>query len=131
MGRALTTAHSGLDVVRYHIEDITVSASVAPADRLQSVATSLQGQLTAAGITNISCSYDAATKTVSIPSVTLGSQCSQDFTATMSFAGDFDTVNLTVTGNSNQMNKQVAVSYAFGTIGNPIFDCATFLRGSA
>ena len=128
-GRALASAHSGLDVVRYHIQDITVSASVAPADRLQAVASSLQTKLTTAGVTNVSVSYNDATKTITIPSVTLDSQLSQNFTATLSFGADSDTVILTVTGNSHQMNKQVAVSYAFSTIGNPIFDYGIATKG--
>ena len=127
--RALTTAHSGLDVVRYHLRDITVSDSVGPEYRLQSVANSLQTRLTAADVTNISVSYDAGTKTITIPSVTLDSQLNQNFTATLSFGADFDTVNLTVTGNSHQMNKQVAISYAFSTIGNPIFDYGIATKG--
>ena len=128
-GRALASAHSGLDVVRYHIQDITVSASVAPADRLQAVASSLQTKLTTAGVTNVSVSYNDATKTITIPSVTLDSQLSQNFTATISFGADYDTVTLTITGISNQMNKQVAVSYGFSTIGNPIFDYGIATKG--
>ncbi len=127
--RALASAHSGLDVVRYHMRHITVSADVPPADRLQAVASSLQARLTAAGITNVGVSYDAATKTITIPSVTLDSQLNQNFTATISFGADFDTVTLTVTGNSNQMNKQVALSYGFSTIGNPIFDYGIATKG--
>lgn len=129
VNRALASAHSGLDVVRYHLQDITVSASVAPPDRLQSVANSLQTQFTTAGLTNISISYDTTTKTLTIPDVTLDSQLNQSFGATMSFGADFDTVNLTVTGNSRQMNKQVAISCGFYTIGNPIFDYGIATKG--
>ncbi len=57
VSRALTTAHSGLDVVRYHFQGVTVPASIAPADRLQFVASSLQTKLTNAGLTNISDSF--------------------------------------------------------------------------
>jgi len=129
IGRALSNAHSGLDVVRYYFQGITVPASVAPADRLQSVANSLQTKFTDAGLTNISVSYDAATKTLTIPSVTLDSQLNQDFTATMSFGADFDTVNLTVTGNSRQLNKQVGISFGFSTVGNPILDYGIATKG--
>ena len=128
-GRALNSAHSGLDVIRYYLRDITVSDSISPEYRLQSVANVLQSKLTAAGVTNISVSYDAGTRTITIPSVTLDSQDNQDFAATIDFGADFDTVNLTITGNSNQMNKQVAISYAFSTIGNPIFDFGIATKG--
>jgi len=128
-GRALASAHSGLDVIRYHLQNILVSGSVAPEDRLQSVANSLQTKLTAEGVTNISVSYDTGTRTITIPSVTLDSQLDQDFTATIGFGGDFDTVNVTIDGNSHQMNKQVAVSYAFSMVGNPIFDYGIATKG--
>ena len=129
LSRALNNAHSGLDVLRYHFQGITVPASVAPADRLQYVAGSFQTKLNDASVTNISISYDSASKTITIPSVTLDSQLNQDFTATITFGDDFDTLDLTVTGNSHQTNKQVAISYAFSTIGNPVFDYGIATKG--
>jgi hypothetical protein len=129
LSRALSNAHSGLDVLRYHFQDVTVPASVAPADRLQHVASNLQAKFNDEGITNISVSYDSATQTITIPSVTLDSQSNQDFTATITFGADYDTLDLTVTGNSRQTNKKVAISYEFSTIGNPIFDWGIATRG--
>lgn len=129
VGRALTTAHSGLDVVRYYFHGITVPASVAAADRLQYVALSLQSKFAGAGLTNLTVTYNGATRTITIPSVTLDSQNNRDFTATIGFGGDFDTVDLAVTGNSHQMNKQVGISYAFATVGNPISDYGIATKG--
>lgn len=129
VSRALTNAHSGLEIVRYHFQGITVPAGVAPEDRLQFVVNSLQTKFTNAGITNINISYDSATETITIPSVALDSQLNQDFAATITFGDDFDTLDITVTGNSKQMSKQVAVSYEFSTIGNPIFDYGIATKG--
>ena len=83
LGRALTTAHSGLDVVRYYLQGITIPVSVAPADRLQFFANRLQTKLVNAGVTNVTVSYDAATETITIPSVIIDSQLSRNFSATI------------------------------------------------
>jgi len=127
--RALTTAHSGLEIVRYYLRDITVPVSVAPQDRLQTVANRLQSLFSSAGMTNISVSYDAATRTLAIPNVTLNSQTDQSFAATVTFGADFDTVKVLVTGSSGEVDKRVGVNYGFATIGNPIFDWGIATKG--
>lgn len=127
--RALAGALSGLDVIRYHLGAIVISDSTSPSTRLQSVANSLQAHFTAVGATNISVSYNSGTKTVTIPSVTLDSQLSQNFSATLSFGADYDTVNVTVTGSSGQTSKQVGISYGFSMVGNPIFDYGIATKG--
>lgn len=127
--RALASALSGLDVIRYHLGEVVISDSTSPATRLQSVANNLQAHFTSIGATNFSVSYNHGQKVITISDVTLDSQLNQSFSATLSFGDDYDTVNVTVTGNSGQTSKQVAVSYQFAITGNPIFDYGIATKG--
>lgn len=127
--RALTSAQSGLDIAGYYLRSANISASIAPADRLETLAAHLQGAFDGAAITNISASYDAGTKTLTISDVTLNGQTNQSFAATVTYGGDYDTLNLVVTGRSRHFDKKVGVSYQFTTIGNPIFDFGIATKG--
>jgi len=127
--RALASAYSGLEVLRYYLMDITVPASVAQEDRLQRVANELQSAFAVAQATNMSVSYDAGTHTITTGDVALNSQTSQNFAATLGFGADYDTVNLVVTGCSGNVNKRIGINYNFATIGNPIFDWGIATKG--
>jgi len=128
-GRALASAHSGLEVVRYYMRNVSLPASVSPADRLQSIASDLQTVFAAANVDNICASYNGGTQTLTIPNVALNSQTNQSFAATVAYDGDYDTVNLIVTGSSSEVSRQVGVKYQFATIGNPIFDFGIATKG--
>ena len=124
--RALASAQSGVEVLRYYLTDVNIPA-VAPGDRLDSVFNSLQGALVG---TNISVSYNSTTKTLAVPSVALDSGTNQSFAATMTYDGsDFDTLHVVVTGSSREATKQVGVNYHFATVGNPIFDWGIATKG--
>jgi len=129
LNRSLSCAHSGMEVVQYYLNDITVPGSIQPANRIQTIANDLQSTLTNAGITNISVSYDPGTHTLTVPNVTLNSQTNESFTAMMTFGADYDTINVLVTGKSNETHKQVGVNYGLCTIGNPIFDFGIATKG--
>ena len=51
------------------------------------------------------------------------------FSATVTFGGDFNTLNVLVTGSSRKVDKPVAVTYQFDTVGNPIFDYGIATKG--
>jgi hypothetical protein len=127
--RALVSAASGLEVMRYYLSGIRVSGSVAPANRLQAVATQLQNKLSSAGITNIVSSYDASTETVTVPSVLLNCESGQAFNAIMRYGDDYDTVTMTVTGVSRQVSKRIRADFNFATIGNTVFDFGIASKG--
>lgn len=129
VNRALCCAHSGMEIIRYYLNNITVSGSVDPEDRLQTIANDLQNVFTTAGMTNMSVSYDVDSLSLTIPNVTLDAQTNQRFTVTLTFGVDFDTVNVVVTGNAQEVSKQVAVNYGFSTVGNPIFDYGIATKG--
>jgi len=128
-GRALASAHSGLEVAKYYLRNVSFPATVAPADRLQYMAGDLQTTLAAANICNICPSYNSATETLTISNVTLNSQTGQSFTVTATYDGDYDTVNLLVTGSTPEADRRVGVKCQFATIGNPIFDFGIATKG--
>ena len=128
-GQALSSAHSGLEVVRYYLQNVGISASVAPADRLETLATKLQTAFYNAGASNMTASYNSGTQTLSISNVTLNSQTNESFAAEVTYGGDYDTLNIVITGSCQQLDRKVGVFYEFTEIGNPIFDFGIATKG--
>lgn len=128
-GRALGDAHSGLEVLRYYLQGINLSASVSPAERLQDIASQLQTRLAGPNEVDMNVSYDAGTRTLTITPVTLNAQSNESFAATLSHGDDYDTLDVVVTGSTPQVDRQVSVQYEFDTIGNPLFDFGIATRG--
>jgi hypothetical protein len=127
--QALVSAQSGLEVMRYHLSGIKVSGTVEPANRLQAIALQLQSKLSSAGITNIVSSYDASTKTVTVPSVPLDSKSGQAFNAVIAYGPDYDSLTMDITGTSRQVGKKIRVNFNFATIGNTVFDFGIASKG--
>lgn len=127
--QALVSAQSGLEVMRYHLSGIKVSGTVEPANRLQAIALQLRSKLSSAGITNIVSSYDASTKTVTVPSVPLDSKSGQAFNAVIAYGPDYDSLTMDITGTSRQVSKRIRVNFNFATIGNTVFDFGIASKG--
>ncbi len=126
---ALASAESGLEVIRYYLSTVSVSGSVSPANRLQTLAGTLQSTLVAAGATNISATYDAASDTISVSSVVLDSQSSQSFTASVGYGGDFDTLELDITGSGGQFTRRIRTNFGFAPTASGAFDFGVASRG--
>jgi Tfp pilus assembly protein PilX len=122
---ALTNAQSGLEVMRYWFNNLTVSGN-----DLSSVATALNVRLASAGVTNISVSLDDPLNptTLTIASVTLNSQTNQSFSAVISQI-DADTLRLSVTGANGNLYKQVNTNLSFGSEPSGIFDYGVATNG--
>ena len=127
--QALSSAHSGLEIVRYYLNGLTISASVAPGDRLEALTTDLQTTLSNAGFQGTCASYDAGTETMTISDIMLSAQTNEHFSASVSYGATYDDLTLVVTGSSKRADKQVAVDYQFAEMGNPIFDYGVATRG--
>jgi len=127
--RALASAQSGLEVMRYYLSGIKVSGTAAPADRLQAIAAQLQSKLNSAGITNVVSSYDASAKTVTVPSVLLSSESGQVFNAVIAYGNDYDSLIMDITGSSQQASRRIRVNFDFATIGNTVFDYGIASKG--
>lgn len=124
---ARASAESGLNVMRYLLSGISLPISVAPADRLATVAADLQARVDAAGMTGITVTFDGSQ--ITIGSVSLCSETGQNFNAIISQTGD-DTLQADVTGTAGQISRLIRTNFDFASRGNPIFDYGIATRGS-
>jgi len=123
---ALASAESGLEIIRYYLSSLRVSGSVSPQNRLQTLASSLQSTLAAGGITT---SYDAGSNIISISTIVLDSQSNQNFTASIGYGGDFDTLQLDVTGSGGQFSRKIRANFGFASAASGVFDFGVATRG--
>ncbi|HPC95929.1 MAG TPA: pilus assembly PilX N-terminal domain-containing protein [Sedimentisphaerales bacterium] len=129
-GRALASAHSGLEILRYYLHDISLPGG-APAARLESLFHQLED--TFADLPNIDVSYQD--DTIIIPQVRLNAATNTAFAAALTYGvnadgtPNYEAIDLTITGCGGRATKRVAVSYQFKEIGNPIFDYGIATRG--
>jgi Tfp pilus assembly protein PilX len=126
--QAFAGAQSGLDVIRHWLNTVNISATVAPANRLAAVATSLQNNLVAANITNISANYDAAAGTITIPDVVLDAQTGETFSGVIRQI-DNETIQMDITGNSGQISRTTRANLGFVATTSTIFDYGIATRG--
>ena len=129
VNHALMSAQSGLELVRYYFNGVTIPGSVAPEDRLQRVAQELQSTLYDAGVYNVTVSYNDDAKTLTVPAVTLNSETAQTFSVTMGYGADYDTLAVTITGNSRHGQRHIQVDFSFATFGSTIFDFGIATKG--
>ena len=125
--RALANAQSGLEVMRYWLDQATVSGTADPNLLIQGVASSLQTALSSNSVTNVKVTSSGSTLTV--PSVTLGSGTLDRFTALVqSSAGG--ALSLEVYGYHDQVVRRIKGDYQIVAGGNPqIFDYGIASRG--
>jgi len=128
VNRALSATESGLNVVRYYLSNVTISGSVSPSSRLQTVAAALQSNLADAGITNIAANYDTATATLTISEVTLSSQASQSFGAVISQT-DPNSLQVDITGSSRRFSRTIRTIFDFSSSASGIFDFGVATKG--
>lgn len=123
--RALANAHSGLDVIRYWLNNMSVAAN-----DLVSVNDALVFNLATAGVTNITVAADNPTTpiTLTIAAVPLDSQLSQTFSAVISQI-DAQTLQLSVTGNNASLSRQVNTNFTLGSGASGIFDFGVATKG--
>lgn len=123
---ARASAESGLEVVRYLLSEVTVPASVAPADRLAAIATTLQNKLYTAGMTNVTATYGGSE--INIQNVALSSQTGQSFSAAIRQTGS-DTLQVDVAGLNSQITRAIQTNFNFIPTPNPLFDFGIATRG--
>ncbi len=123
---ARACAESGLDVVRFWLNRVSIPGSTAPSQRLNQIANSLQSELSTNYITNIIIYYNGST--IDIPSVTLNSDTSQSFSATI-ITIDNDTLQVNVYGTYGSITRIIRVNYGFGTRANTVFDFGVATKG--
>jgi len=112
-------AESGLEVMRYWMSRVEMSGLTAADQRFTQLATWLQSDLAAAGVTNITLVCSGSTITIS--PVTIKSSGSQSFSATLTKI-DNEHVRLDVTGHNGGITRTIRTNYVFGKRPHTVFD---------
>jgi hypothetical protein len=128
-GQAISSAFSGMEIMRYWLEGVTVSGTIAEDLRLSNVSTTLQNELNTAGATTVNVNYNSDNEVLTVSNYTLNSSTGEAFTAVLSYGDDYDTVQIDVTGFSNGIEKTIRNNFWFGAIGSSIFDFGIATKG--
>ncbi len=123
---ARACAESGLEVVRFWLNRVSISGNTAPSQRLNQIAISFVSELSTNDITNIAYNYDGST--IDIPNVTLNSDLNQYFSATISQI-DNDTLQVDVTGTYGSITRTIRIYYRFGNRANTVFNYGVASKG--
>jgi len=105
--RARACAESGFETIRFWLNQVSIPGTTPPDDRFSQIASSLQDELTANSITNVTTTYGGSA--INVPSVTLDSGTASSFFATITLF-DIDTVQIDVTGVYNSTTKTIRAS---------------------
>jgi hypothetical protein len=119
-------AESGLEVLRYWTSKVVIPGTTPANQQFSQLATSLQGQLTAAGITNIVPVVTSST--ITIASVPLLSSSNQSFSALLTKIDD-NTVQLDVTGHCGTLARTVRSNFLFTQKAHTVFDFGLVSKG--
>jgi len=126
LNSTLSAAHSGLEAMRYWMVRITIPDSTSPSNYLSTVFSSLQNDLAANSITNISASYSSPI--ITIPPVMLATPDNMNFEATIEQLNN-NTLQMDVIGRSDQITRTIRVNYNIAPKKHPIFDYGIATKG--
>jgi len=119
-------AESGLEVMRYWVSTVDMSGTIAASDRFSQLATTLQSELTAAGVTNIAPVLSGST--ISISNVPLSSSTGQSFSTVLTKI-DNDHVRLDVTGYYGSLSRTIRSNCDFREKADNVFDFGVATKG--
>ena len=124
VGCAIASTESGLEAMRFWLNQITFPSSVLPSDYHGEIVSTLQSDLSANSITNITV-YNNGT----IPPVPLDSATGQAFEAEILIdANNTDILQLTAIGG-NDITRTIRVQYDIQPYEYPIFDYGLATKG--
>ena len=124
--RARASAESGFDIIRYWLNRVSISGLTSVEQRFNQIAISLESELTDDGITNVTTSCDGLA--ISIPSVSLDSENSSSFSATITPL-DADTLQIDVTGVYGLITRTIRAHYYIGEEGHSVFNYGVATKG--
>ena len=123
--RALAGAESGLEVTRFWLNRVIMPSSTQPSDYLSTIIDTLQNDLAANGISNITVNLDG-----SIQPVTLDSATGRTFNGqSLIDPNDPNTLQVYTTGDSGQITRTIKVCYDIEPYEYPIFDFGLAIKG--
>jgi len=123
---ALANAESGLDIVKFWLDRVSIPGTTSGYDRINVIASSLLNDLADNDTSNIMASYSDST--ITIPAVTLDLATAQSFSAQIS-QPDSDTVQVDVIGSSDPISRSLRVTYNMAPRTDSAFDYGIATRG--
>ena len=129
---ARASAESGLDILRFWLARVYMPGTTATNDRFNCLATRLQNDLTANGISNIPIATDV--NVISIAGqenpVVLNSSAKQYFLAKIQTTDNINMLQMDITGYAGQIKRTIRVNYNFGTRAHTVFDYGVATKGA-
>lgn len=128
---ARASAESGLEVIRYYIEQITIDGTVAENDRFDSLANQLVTLInnTDGGTAVFHDTYEPHIHVgFSSSPIALSSTGDNGFYARIT-PNATDGVNISITGESGEINRTLAGGFSFGVRKNSVFDFGVATKG--
>jgi len=123
--RALLSAESGMDVIRYCAERAHIDGNISESERFDNMADSVKSSLE----NNVSIgSEHVAGSSLTVNSVALDASATQSFTAVLQPAGT-DAVQMDITGQAGGMTRTIRANYTYGVRENSVFDYGVATRG--
>jgi Tfp pilus assembly protein PilX len=124
--RARACAESGFDIIRFWLNRVSISGITSEDQRFNAIASSLQSELAAEGITNVTASYNNTI--INVPTVTLDSENGSSFSATITQL-DMNTLQIDVTGAYGPISRTIRANYDFDIRGDNVFDFGVATKG--
>ena len=122
---AFASTESGQEAMRYWLSDVEIPSSTPPSDYLGTIVSTLQYDLDANNISNITVYNDG-----SIPPVALHSASGQNFEGEILIdANDLNILQVYATGGSGQITRTIRVNYDIEPYEYPIFDFGLATKG--
>ena len=123
---ARACAESGLEIIRFWLNRVSIPGTTASSQRFGQIASSLQNNLTASGITNITINYDGSN--IIIPAVTVDSADQRSFSVVITQI-DAETLQIAVTGVCGPLTRTVTVHYKLAASAHTVFDYGVATKG--
>jgi len=122
---AFASTESGQEAMRYWLSDVEIPSSTPPSDYFGAIVGTLQYDLDANNISNITVYNDG-----SIPSVGLHSASGQNFEGEILIdANDLNILQVYATGGNGQITRTIRVNYDIEPYEYPIFDFGLATKG--
>ncbi len=127
-GRALASAQSGLEVVRFAMSPVYMAGNTQPDDRFAELADFLAYDLASTNLSNVTVLYDEASQPVAINLASSLNSEGQSFAATIQPTANYD-IQVDVTGTAGLLDRDIRVNYEFGTRMHNVFDFGVATKG--
>jgi len=122
---AIASTESGQEALRYWLTNVEIPSSTPPSDYFGTIVSTLQYDLDANSISNITVYNDG-----SIPPVVLHSASGQNFEGEILIdANDLNILQVYTTGRSGQITRTIRVHYDIEPYEYPIFDFGLATKG--